>query len=144
MQIATLKVKANLFKSDHTYLVYMCLKFQKFCVMRTSVFGVSYHVRHKPGCTVTDAKLLKVSDFLRRWIVLFMKTGTDKLCGYCAADLQLNSFSHVQKAGFPMTGLIMFLFTVLPTCLPPFYNTYYASTTEQNITSPNYPGDYNK
>ena len=108
MQIATLKIKANVFKSDHTYLVYMCLKFQKFCVMRTSVFGVSYHVRHKPGCTVTDAKLLKVSDFLRRWIVLFMKTGTDQLCGYCAADLDLNSFSHVQKAGFPMTGLILF------------------------------------
>ena len=40
-------------------------------VMRNPVFGVSYQVQHKPGCTATEDGLrLEISDLGSRMIVL--------------------------------------------------------------------------
>ena len=40
-------------------------------VVRKTVFGVSDHVQHKPGCTVTeDGKSIEISDLGSRGIVL--------------------------------------------------------------------------
>ena len=35
--------------------------------------------------------------------------GADQLCSYCPADLRLCLFSHMQKAGFLITRLILWL-----------------------------------
>ena len=42
-------------------------------IVRKPVFGVSDHVRHKPGCTTTeDGKRLEISDLGSRGIVLYI------------------------------------------------------------------------
>ena len=41
--------------------------------MMKSDFGVSYEVRHKPGCKVTeDDKRLQISDLLRELYTMFV------------------------------------------------------------------------
>ena len=61
---------------------------------RKSVFGVSDPVRHKPGCTVTEAGQrleilnLEGKGIVKRYLCSENK-GAGHLCGYRIADLRL-------------------------------------------------------
>ena len=86
--------------------------------MRKTVFGVSDHVRHKPGCTITDdGQRLEISDVRSRGIVQSYNSenkGADQLHGYREGDLRLcfcicknpvfsrrGSYANVQKTSLP-------------------------------------------
>ena len=70
-------------------------------VLRKSLFGVSYQLRHKPGCAVTDDGLYIYSE----------NKVADQLSGYRKADLRL-CFSHMLKSGFLRIRLKYCLFLV--------------------------------
>ena len=59
-------------------------------VMRKPVFGVSGHIRHKPGCIATE-------DGQRLGFRVIALRITE-------AKQRLSLFSHMQKAGFLMQG----------------------------------------
>ena len=80
------------------------------CVTKTSIFGVSEQVRHKPSYTAAeDDERLEISDLGKRGIVLSdyvaKNKGADQLHGLRAADLCL-CFSYMQKASFLIRRLI--------------------------------------
>ena len=71
-------------------------------VVRKPVFGVSDQVRHKPGCTITEAGYrLQISDIGSRGDS--ENKGADQLRSYCAADLCL-CFRICKKPVFSQRG----------------------------------------
>ena len=57
--------------------------------MRKPVFGVSYQVQHKPGCTATESGMrLEISDLEEEGLYYLYSEnkGSDQLHGHCAAD----------------------------------------------------------
>ena len=83
-------------------------------VLRKPVFGISDQVRHKPGCTATEMawglkfRIQEVEEF---YYPYSENKGADQLRGYREADMRL-LFSHMQKAGFLTTRLILFLWSI--------------------------------
>ena len=102
---------------------------------------VSDQVRHKPGCTATEAGYrLEVLDLESTGVVLSSENkGADQLRNYCEADQRLcfrypsPLFSHMQNVGFLMTWLI-FLYRIMT----PISKKEYIHMTHRQIYGPNH------
>ena len=75
--------------------------------MRKPVFRVSYQVKHKPDCTITEDGLrleFHIYEVDRVYYLCCLKKGADQLHDYLTADLCL-CFHSMQKASHLMTLL---------------------------------------